>query len=235
MRSMTRSMKWPLKRSRFLVGAVFAIALGLLPASAFATSTTSTTPVTAGVTNAGGDNITLGIPTDFGNTPLSASANAAVSTDTIGGAGTSASDALLTLDDATGTDAGWTSTVQATALTEVAPSGGMASGTTALVLPAGSLEMGAPTSILPTSSQPSGATVPTLNLTALTAIDGSSPVTLATAASGTGAGSWGLVWSTSATVLQLNLSNNSKIVDLTNYPSAATPYSSTVTVTMTEN
>ncbi len=47
----------------------------------------------------------------------------------------------LFVQDATGSGAGWHVTMQATPMTEVAPSGGFASGTSALTLPTGSVQL----------------------------------------------------------------------------------------------
>ncbi len=87
------------------------------------------------------------------------------------------------------------------------------------------------------SGQSSSDTPPTIStLTGgLAAIDGATPVAIASAASGGGGGTWGLQWAATTPVFEFIVSNNANVVDTINYPSAATPYSATVTVTMTEN
>ena len=228
------------RRPRLILGLTAALALGagvMLPGSALATTTSSgTTSSTASVTG-GGDSVVFvgGIPTGFGTTSISNTYGVTSTPQTIGGWGTGAANQMLGVDDATGTNAGWVATIQASPLTEVAPSGGFATGTSALTMPAGSLEMGAIAGIYPESGQSSTATVPTIDLTTQTPIDGSTPVDLATAPSGSGAGSWGMSWGSGSNFLAINIPNNQQVVDTTNYPSAATPYSSTLTLTMTEN
>lgn len=210
--------------------AMAVLALGALPAAAASTS------VQASVAG-GGDTVTFdNLPsTVFSSVTLSATFGAQETSAAIPGSGNNATDYMIGLDDATGTDPGWVASVQATPLTEVTPSSGFASGTSAITLPEGSLEMGAPAGIYAESGQASTATVPTIDLGATTAIDGSAPVDLASASAGTGAGSWGVSWANTADFLVANMSNNARVVDSTNYPSSPTPYASTITVTLTEN
>lgn len=212
------------------------LALSAGPAFA-ATNATSTTPVSASISGSG-DSISVAFPTTF-NLALSAAQGARSSWIGIDGLGTSATntaDNLITLDDATGTDAGWTASIQSTALTEVEPSG--FSGTwTPLVMPSGSLEVGQVAGVMADSGQTSSDPAPTISTLSggFAAIDGSKPVTIASAASGGGAGTWGLQWAKSEPMLMAVASNNAQYVDTKNYPSAPTPYSATITVTMVEN
>lgn len=225
-----------------LLSAMLVASLGTLVAvggSAFAaTSGDATSTFTASVSGSG-DLVSVALPTTT-TLLLSKTPGASTSLSTLNGAGTSttaSADNLITLDDATGTTAGWTATIQSTALTEVAPSGGFASGTSAIVLPTGTLNVGEPTSVMADSGQSSSDTPPTISTLSggLAAIDGGSAVTIASAAAGGGAGTWGLQWGTADPVLEFIVSNNADVVDTVNYPSAPTPYSATVTVTMTEN
>lgn len=152
------------------------------------------------------------------------------------GTATSADD-IIRIDDATGTGNGWTLTIQATPLTELEPtSAGFATGTSAIVLPSWALQIDQVTAIVGESSQPSSEDPVIASMSnGYANIANSIPVSLASATSGTGQGTWGLRWGTTDELWQFNIPNNRKTVDLINFPTQATPYASTITVTMTEH
>ncbi|WP_158176897.1 WxL domain-containing protein [Heyndrickxia camelliae] len=134
----------------------------------------------------------------------------------------------LSITDATGTGEGYRVTVQATQLTEKAPSGGFATGTTANVLPKGLLTL---TSAGGSISANSGttATAPKFNGTSWI-IDNGSATTIVTANKGEGLGKFDVSFPTNG--LSLNLNPNTVMVDKTNYPTGATPYQTTITYTI---
>lgn len=133
-----------------------------------------------------------------------------------------------TVTDATGTGNGWHVTLAGSQFTEVAPSTGFASGTSALTLPSGSMALSGTRSV----TAGSGATAVSAtggplieNPTSL--VDGQAAFTLVDAKAGYGQGTYSIVEPTGGLTLTVNPSTAK--VDTTNYPSAATPYSSTLT------
>lgn len=210
-------------------------ALGILALSATpAFAATSTDTVSTAVVGAG-DTVTAAFPAAQTVKLGGGAPTIDASIFGLGQSATTAADNLITLDDATGTAAGWSTTIQATPLTEVTPSGGFASGTSAIVLPYGTVNFVAPSSIVGLQSQASADT-PVIDAPATpTAIDNGNTLQWASAVKGTGTGMWGSQWATTTPVLEFMVSPISKVADSTNYPGAPTPYSTTITVTMVEN
>jgi len=229
-------LRTTLKRGVLVGSGLLVLGSLALGGSAFA-ATAQTTETTLAVTG-GGDTVSiLGLPTDLGGsvTPADGYKDQYYMPD---GLGTSSSaDDIFQIDDATGTGDGWTLSIQATPLTEMPPSAaGFASGTSAIVLPDWALQIDEPTAIVGESSQPSAEDPSITSLSnGYANFADSIPVTLATAAAGTGQGTWGVRYGSSDTMFQFNVPNNRKTVDLINFPTQATPYSSTITLTMVEN
>lgn len=132
--------------------------------------------------------------------------------------------------DATGTGDGWNVQVQASQFTEIAPSSGFASGSSALTLPLGSLSLTGSRSIIAGSgSTPVSATGgPNFAVNSLI-VDQSSPEVLLTASSGYGLGTYTVQEPANGLALTINPSTTK--VDETNYPNQPTPYQSVITFT----
>lgn len=130
------------------------------------------------------------------------------------GVSTGSLDHIL-VSDARGTGDGWNLTVSSTRFQEI---GGLG-----LTLPSGSLIMYAPGGVTPgleITSPP-----PTL-ATGYMAIDASS-FKIASAAPNQGLGSYDVLFG--ANTLEINIPPSVKVIDLFNYPTSATPYSATLT------
>lgn len=195
---------------------IAALAIMAMPVAAFA-ATSGTTSATANI-SAGTLSLTA---------PTVASAFPAI---VLNGTTQQALAALSnwTVDDATGTGNGWHVTLAGTQFTEVAPSTGFASGTTALTLPSGSMALSGARSVTASS----GATVVSAtygplieNPTSL--VDGQASFTLVDTQAGYGEGTYTINEPTGGLTLTVNPSTAK--VDTTNYPGVATPYSSTLT------
>ncbi|MEJ1517679.1 WxL domain-containing protein [Bacillus cereus] len=131
---------------------------------------------------------------------------------------TSADIGNVRVTDGRGTGEGWNLTVSSTQLTEV---GGLG-----LTLPAGTLNLYAPTTVTPVGD--TNAPSPTLGAGSHT-VD-SSPFTIATAGANKGLGTYDLGFDNNA--IEINVHPSQKIVDITNYPAAPTPYQATITWTL---
>ncbi|MCA1064835.1 WxL domain-containing protein (plasmid) [Rossellomorea sp. AcN35-11] len=131
----------------------------------------------------------------------------------------------LTFYDSRGTGDGFTVSVQSSQLTEVAPAGGFAVGTTPLQMPKGSLILYAPSSIIAEGSTNAAAT-PTITGVGYAAID-STEYTLATADPGKGMGSFTMNFAAGA--IELGLSPSEILVDDVNYSGVPTPYEAVLT------
>lgn len=235
-------------RSRFLkISSLLAItgAMVLASAPAFAATTstsseTAQTNLTSGTFSVSQDLAVFGSSGGGGssllvNQSLSGTGNGTGMVGFTAPGPGSGSPVFIVTDD-TGTLAGWSLTIQGSPLTEVAPSAGFATGTSAIVLPVGTMQLSALSGFTPMSSQ-SASLDPTISsFSTPAALDSGTPITLATASSGTGSGTWGLYYSSTSIPFSEVFNLNSKIVDQTNYPGAttATPYSSTITVTLTQ-
>lgn len=139
--------------------------------------------------------------------------------------------------DATGAGSGWNITVQAAPFTEVTPSGGYKSGTDAMILPAGSLTLQAPDRFLAYSisgkGKPTTSPLPTTAAGSPWAIDstnGSNALKIITAEPARGMG--GYLISFPDNCLALTLNPATTFVDTINYSGQATPYSTTITWTI---
>lgn len=133
-----------------------------------------------------------------------------------------------TIIDATGSGNGWNVQVQASQFTELAPSSGFASGTSALTLPQGSLSLtGSRTIVANSGSSPVDATGGPLFTNTNPAIDVTSPVNFIQASAGYGLGGYQVQEPTNGLMLTLNPSSTK--VDSTNYPGQPTPYQSVIT------
>lgn len=132
--------------------------------------------------------------------------------------------------DATGTGDGWTVTLSGNQFTELAPSSGFASGTSALTLPDGSLSLSAGGGIIASSGasavDPNGGPL-FQNLPGL--VDGTS-FTLLNANQGYGLGNYSV--SFPSNVLSLTIDPATTKVDSINYPSSPTPYQEIMTWTL---
>lgn len=133
--------------------------------------------------------------------------------------------------DSSGTGDGWNVQVQASQFTEVAPSSGFATGTSAFTLPQGSLSLtGSRVITAASGSTPVSSTGgPNLAVKNPT-IDLSSPVVFIEAQSGDGMGTYTVQEPLSGLSLVLNPSTTK--VDAINYPSQPTPYSTVITFTV---
>lgn len=133
-----------------------------------------------------------------------------------------------TITDATGTGDGWDVQLQASQLTEVPPTNGYASGTSADTLPLGSLSLSGSRSVVagvgskPVSST-NGPNIESIN----TPIDVVSPVKLIKADLGYGLGTYTIKEPSDSLTLTLNPATTR--VDSVNYPSQPTPYQTTLT------
>lgn len=140
--------------------------------------------------------------------------------------------------DATGAGSGWNITVQAAPFTEVTPTGGYRAGTSAKTLPVGSLTLQAPNSFAAYSvsgnGKPTTSPLPTAvagSPWAIDSLNGSSAFKVVTADTSKGMG--GYLISFPANCLSLNLNPATTFVDGTNYAGQPTPYSTTITWTIT--
>jgi hypothetical protein len=122
---------------------------------------------------------------------------------------------LVSLSDFTGASAGYRVTVSATPFTAAGPSG--------YTLPTGSLTLKSPSSVIVVSG--SAALAPSVSGTT-NIIDAGSPVQVASAGVGKGAGSYNLSFDSDA--LKLMIGSNIRLDTIT-YPSSPTPYQSTIT------
>lgn len=196
-----------------------AIAMGVLAAAAIvpealAATTSSTTNITGGTLSVTGPTLATVFPT--------ATLNGTVQT-------LNATLSNWSVDDATGTGNGWNVTLQGSQLTEVAPTGGFATGSSALTLPLGSLALsGTRTITAGSGSTAVDSTGGPLLKNQTSAIDASSPVQIIDTQAGYGMGTYTITEPTTAG-LTLTLDPSTTKVDTTNYPSAPTPYSTTLT------
>lgn len=140
--------------------------------------------------------------------------------------------------DASGNGIGWNVTVQANQFTEVAPTGGFKSGTTAKTLQAGSLTLQAPIEIIGYSlsgnGKPTKSPAPIAAAGSPWTIDsanGCNAVKLVTAAQSKGMGGYSISFANDC--LSLTLDPATTFVDNINYPGQPTPYSTNLTWTIT--
>lgn len=191
----------------------------LTPSLVFA-ATASTTPVTAQI-NSGLLSITP--PTSISNFPNV----------TLNGQVQQVYDTLSNwnVTDATGTGDGWNVTLGASQFTEITPSTGFASGTVAKTLPSGSLGLSGVRSVTAASNAlPVDPTGGPLIKNAGSVIDTGSPVQVIQTDQNYGMGSYTVNEPTNG--LLLTLDPGTTDVDPVNYPSQPTPYSSTLTYTV---
>lgn len=135
----------------------------------------------------------------------------------------------FTVNDARGTLEGWGLTISMTPLTEVAPAGGFAAGTTALTIPNEYLSIKAPVVTNTTfegAELEAGITTSGLDYANLT----DSALQLVKAEAGAGAGQHSLDFGTKA--FKLRLDPTVEMIDNVNYKGTFTPYESTVTWTL---
>lgn len=209
-----------------LVAALLTAVVGLSPAYAAPRSDAKSTNVTESISEG---------PIGF----LSVPASAAFSSIKLNGDQQSSQASLgsIVAFDATGSGAGWNITVQASPITEVTPTGGYKTGTTAKTLPAGSLTLQAPTSFAAYSvsgnGKPTTSPLPEAVSGSPWAIDstnGSSAVKIVTARSARGMG--GYLVSFPDNCLAINIDPATTFVDDVNYSDGTTPYSTTLTWTI---
>lgn len=138
----------------------------------------------------------------------------------------------MSVVDATGTFNGWNVTAQASQLTEQAPSSGFTTGTTALTLPSNSLVLNTSGGSITadSGSKPVSVSNGPIFESSGQPIDSSSSVALLEAKQSYGAGTYKVTFPTNA--LQLTLNPATTEVDTINYPSSPTPYTSTITFTI---
>lgn len=189
----------------------------LFAATSFAAPPTGTVYITGGTLTLLSPTIT----TDFGTVVLNGSTQTVPAT--LGPWG---------VIDATGTGNGWRVTAQATQFREVTPGGGFASGTSARTLPIGSMRLAGTRSVTAaTGSTPVDALNGPLVLNATAALDGiATPVIILQTQTSYGMGTYNVI--EPANGLLLTLEPQSTYVDLTNYPTSPTPYSSTLTLSL---
>lgn len=145
---------------------------------------------------------------------------------------TNASLSPLIVSDSTGIFNGWNVTTQASQFTEQTPSTGFSTGTSALTLPKNSLVLdtsGGSITAGSGSKPVSNTGGPIFKSTGLS-IDTLLPVTILEANSNYGSGTYTVTFPTNA--LQLTLNPSTTKVDSVNYPSEPTPYTSTITFTV---
>lgn len=140
---------------------------------------------------------------------------------------TTANPGKLVVSDNTGSGEGYKVSVQATPMREVAPSGGFVAGTTAKTLPVGSLSL----SNSGATITPKGTTSPSPTWLGSNFVIDNGAVNILSAAVGQGMGIYDVQFGSSALSLVLNPSTT--FTDPKNYPSGATPYSTTITYTIT--
>lgn len=126
----------------------------------------------------------------------------------------------LTTSDASGAGAGWRVTVKASQFLEVGGAG--------LTLPSDSLSLLSPTSVVPVGGTTSAS--PTFNAGSPWVIDGTSSVSIISAATNTGMGNFDITFP--ANTLSLTLDPATTYVDNVNFPATPTPFSSTLTWTI---
>lgn len=130
--------------------------------------------------------------------------------------------------DATGTGDGWYVTLSGSQFTEIAPSTGFASGTSALTLAKGSLQLGGSRSITTSSgSTPVSASGGPLFVNTSNVLDGQPPFTFVNTSQGYGLGIY--TFNEPANGLLLTIDPATTDVDNINYANLPTPYSSTLT------
>jgi hypothetical protein len=206
-----------LKRKVIAIAAGSAALLSLLATQAAYAGTSSTVNTTS---NVNGSPLSITAPT----------VTTAFADVTLNGAPQSTDATLSTWSvvDPTGTGNGWHVQLSASQLTEVAPGGGFASGTSALTLPTGSLALaGTRTVSAGTGSTAVDATNGPLIENPTAVIDGGSAVTIVDTQAGYGMGTYTINEPTNGLVESLSPSTTK--VDTTNYSGEATPYSSTLT------
>jgi hypothetical protein len=203
------------KNKKIFASAALALGLALFSGQAFA-ATSVNTVANQGV-NGGTRDVSATATAQF--SPVSLDGTTKVST---------ANPGSLTLQDNTGSGAGWHVSAQATQFSEKAPAGGFASGTTAKTLPTGSLTVANTGSSITQNGTTSPS--PTWKSTLFT-LDNGTPVNIISANANQGMGNYTVAFGTSA--LALTLVPASTYTDSTNYPSGATPYESTITYTIT--
>lgn len=136
--------------------------------------------------------------------------------------------------DSTGSGNGWHVSLSATQLTEDTPTNGFASGTSALKPPVGSVQLsGTRTVTVGDGSAPLSSSGGPLIDNPTAVIDGQSPFTLLDAKSGFGLGTYTVNEPSDGLVLTLNPSTTK--VDSVNYPNEPTPYSTTLTYSVTSS
>lgn len=129
--------------------------------------------------------------------------------------------------DATGTGDGWHVDLQASQLTEAAPSGGWASGTSAKIIPLGSLALSGTRSVTAGSGSTAvnGTGGPLLQNQSAP-IDVSTPVQILDTQANYGMGTYTITEPSGG--LTLTLQPATSYTDPKNYPSSATPYTTTL-------
>lgn len=130
----------------------------------------------------------------------------------------------INVRDLTGTQQGWRLDVSAQPFTVVTPEGGFAPGTSAFKLPNGSLSLTPLTKIERVGT--GQGELPVNNLSSQTILD-DGPVTVASAAPGTGMGEFNLTFPIDA--LSLTVDATTARTDIVNYSKDLTPYESTLT------
>lgn len=123
----------------------------------------------------------------------------------------------LKVSDATGSLSGFHVQAQATVFQEIAGAG--------YLLPVGSLKLSMPTSV--SIIQGTASSSPSLSAVTPTSIDNGSPIQIASAATGKGAGEFDFIFSAQA--LELSLFPSTTKTDESNYSGTATPYQSIIT------
>jgi hypothetical protein len=210
-----------------LVAALFAAVVGLSPAYAAVQPSAQSTNVTQSISGGA-----LGF--------FSVPASAAFSGIQLNGDQQSSQASLGTIVayDATGAGSGWNITVQASPFTEVTPSGGYKSGTSAKSFPVGSLTLQAPTGFAAYSisghGKPTTSPLPEAisgSPWAIDSLNGSTAVKIVTARTSRGMGGYQMSFPDNC--LTVNLDPATTYVDDANYSGGTTPYSTTITWTIT--